>query len=175
MTPLRIITPEKPQQGPSRSKSWRPGRVAVRPAVRFGRFLEFDTNGGCWLWSGYQTKQGYGRFKLNPETCEFSHRAAWRIYRGPIPHGLHVLHRCDVPLCCNPDHLFLGTHADNMADMHAKGRARNGREKLLPHQVLKIREQLGAGAKRRDLCREYGVSYTTITQIHAGNIWRGVQ
>jgi hypothetical protein len=85
---------------------------------RLAEGLALDQETGCLLW-----KQGerrvYGSIAIS------AHRLAWEMARGAIPPGLHVLHRCDEPRCCNPEHLFLGTQAENMADMHRKGRSRN--------------------------------------------------
>lgn len=79
---------------------------------------------GCWVFTGYQTKKGYGKIHRGPGSRELVrvHRAAWEVTYGPIPEGLFVLHHCDNPPCCNPEHLFLGTNSDNMRDMVAKGR-----------------------------------------------------
>ena len=74
----------------------------------------------CWLWTGV-TDHGYGRISMQRKTLA-AHRIAFEHFKGPIPDGLFVLHKCDNPPCCNPDHLFLGTHKDNMADCVAKGR-----------------------------------------------------
>jgi hypothetical protein len=79
----------------------------------------------CVLWTGYVQPNGYAKTSYRGRP-EWAHRAAWQKANGPIPDGMWVLHRCDVPLCINPDHLFLGTHLDNMADMRAKGRSAKG-------------------------------------------------
>jgi hypothetical protein len=83
----------------------------------------------CWIWNGPLFKSGYGRIS-NREKKLRAHRVSYEFYVGPIPDGLNVLHRCDNPLCVNPDHLFVGTHLDNMKDMEAKGRAKWIQENL---------------------------------------------
>lgn len=126
-----------------------------------------------------------------------AHRVAWELERGPIPPGMCVLHRCDNPPCCNPEHLWLGTNADNMADRDAKGRGargdrngvrlhpeihiasrprgeRNGSAKLTGSQVGEIRAWVGRGFTRAAVAKEYGVSRTTVSQIVSGLLWRAV-
>lgn len=79
---------------------------------------------GCWLWTRARVC-GYGSVRINKRDRR-AHRVAWELTYGAIPNGLWVLHRCDVPLCVRPSHLFLGDHAANMADMVAKGRSLRG-------------------------------------------------
>ena len=76
---------------------------------------------GCWLWTGQRKRHGYGVIKIGGIETK-THRAMWEVVNGPIPDGLCVLHRCDVPPCCNPEHLFLGTQGDNVRDCCKKGR-----------------------------------------------------
>ena len=76
----------------------------------------------CWIWNGaIRGNSGYGSFNVNGK-IESSHRISYKLFKGVIPMGICVLHRCDNRLCVNPDHLFLGTQGDNMKDMFNKGR-----------------------------------------------------
>ncbi len=86
--------------------------------------VEFDPNGGCWLWSGSTVRSGYGHIGDRGK-CKVVHRVMFEAVRGPIPEGLHVLHGCDVRVCVNPQHLRIGTRSDNMRDMIKRGRRQN--------------------------------------------------
>lgn len=101
--------------------SWRNKKVALSPTERFWRMInKTDT---CWLWLGRpRISFGYGRIQLENRQSVSSHRFSWELHNGPIPQGMSVLHKCDVPQCVRPDHLFLGTQLDNMRDRRSKGR-----------------------------------------------------
>ena len=130
-----------------------------------------DPNSGCWLWTGYLDKAGYGvaSKRSRPIRC---HRLSWELHRGEIPKGLNVLHKCDVRSCCNPDHLFLGTTADNIADKVAKGRQARGEKtntaKLTADQVTAIRSATGT---QRKLATQYGVTQGLISHIITRRAW----
>jgi hypothetical protein len=96
------------------------------PAARLWNYVDVDDPSHCWLWVGTVGTDGYGKFWCNGKTTH-AHRAAYEVTYGPIPDtdARLVCHNCDTPLCCNPLHLFLGTHKDNMDDMTAKGRRRS--------------------------------------------------
>ena len=123
--------------------------------------------GGCWGWDGYTDGFGYGRIQHGGKVQQ-AHRVAWTLFNGAIPDGLCVLHRCDNPPCTNPDHLFLGTKKDNMADAMTKGRFRP-RCKLSPDQVSAIRSSADRGT---DLSRQYQVAQSTISMIRMGRRWK---
>ncbi len=92
---------------------------------RFWSHVDRGSEDECWCWTGATMGKGYGVLKRPGERLNISaHRAAFELTRGTISDGLHVLHHCDNPPCCNPKHLFLGTNGDNVADMIAKGRHR---------------------------------------------------
>lgn len=147
---------------------------------RFLKFAEPEPMSGCWLWTGHVDGKGYGRFQIRSYESEHAHRAAWEIFRGEVPPGLHVLHRCDVKCCVNPYHLFVGTNRDNVDDKVRKGRAkllacrgsRHGRSKLTEQQIHEIR------ASRKtptELGKIYGVSRGTIWSVRTRRFWTHVQ
>ncbi len=82
---------------------------------------------GCWEWTAAVNHGGYGLFQYTSRSCRRAHRVSYELAYGPIPKGMVVMHKCDNPPCVNPDHLELGTMADNNRDKGQKGRARNGR------------------------------------------------
>lgn len=150
---------------------------------RFEALYVGEPNCGCWLWMGSSLPKGYGMF-WDGERHVRANRASWRLFRGEIPGGAHVLHKCDVPACVNPGHLFLGSHQENIDDREAKGRNKlppprteglsgeaNGRAKLTRDQVEQIRAD---SRPSRELGRIYGVSKTQIQVIRNGRGWSDV-
>jgi len=93
---------------------------------RFDEKYELITESGCWIWNASVNYRGYGKFQLKSNTTAGAHRVSWELHFGKIPDGLYVCHKCDIPSCVNPNHLFLGTAKDNTADMHKKGRSPKG-------------------------------------------------
>ncbi len=126
-----------------------------------------DPNSDCWLWKGGHNEWGYGCI-WDGFTASLAHRVSWLLHNGPIPIGMCVLHRCDVRLCVNPDHLWLGTQADNVADMVAKDRQAR---KLLDTDVVAIRQSVGTC---QELGRLHGVSAMTISHVRARQTWAHV-
>ncbi len=149
-------------------------RSSIPIKERFGNFVGLKTPSGCMEWQGYIHKNGYGAICSGKRSHSiYAHRAAWEIVNGKIPDGLHVLHKCDNRRCVNVDHLFLGTHDDNMADCVAKGRHSRGEShyavKLSTEQVRLIRERYAIGGiSQYALAREFGVTQTTIGHIVLG-------
>lgn len=138
-----------------------------------------DRAGDCWTWPRSTTRPGgYGRIMIRGRKV-LTHHFAWELTSGAIPDGMRVLHRCDNPRCVRPDHLFLGTQADNVHDMWAKGRAdhrgeRNGRARLTPDDVRQIRQLSREGVGYRPIARRFGVASPTVRDIVKGWHWAHV-
>lgn len=141
---------------------------------------------GCWEWTRYIRPAGYGMVGIPGQYRTIdAHRASWMVHRGPIPDGLFVCHTCDNRKCINPDHLWLGTHQDNIDDMVRKGRSprscgeASGMAKLTTEQVAEIRRRYVKGihpARRTggsptELAAEFGITKQYVWQLAAGK-WR---
>lgn len=152
------------------------------PQQKFDEKYGVDDQTGCWNWKKTSGRR-YGNMHYDG-TAQQAHRVSWQLHRGPIPDGLHVLHRCDNTKCVNPDHLFLGTRSDNMVDMVAKGRdGKAGRLKAGEgHHNAKLREvdviNIRAIAKHvptatvTALANIYDISRTQMGRIIRGERWQ---
>jgi hypothetical protein len=130
----------------------------------------------CWPWTGVKTSDGYGQIRVGSR-MKYAHHVAYEFAFGSIPSGLHVLHRCDLRCCVNPNHLVLGTHKENMMDAALKGRNAFGEchhaAKLNWHKVDDIRERYAEGRlSETKLAKEFGVTRSTISQILCDKTWR---
>ena len=142
---------------------------------RFMARVEPDLNSGCWLWAGATGPNGYGAFSDDTGTVR-AHRASWALHRGAIPAGRVVCHKCDVRLCVNPDHLWLGSQKENMTDARDKGRLapqsgeQNNKARLTSEDVEAIRAMRGV-VPQRVIAERFGVSRDHIKKIHQGKYW----
>jgi hypothetical protein len=162
---------------------------------RFWPKVDMRGDDECWPWLGYRDRRGYGKIRPKQSNSTKAHRVAWMLRYGSIPDGLCVLHHCDNPPCCNPHHLFLGTHLDNVADRHAKGRTASGegagmsavpselrprgethgRAVLTEAQVLAIRATYATGGTSvRALAREFNCSKSMVHFIVTNQNWTHV-
>ena len=152
-------------------------RWAQTVEERFEAKVRHNPITGCHEWTAHCIYSGYGTFRFNGK-MQLSHRVAWQLYIGTIPadggyYGtMCVCHSCDNPKCVNPAHLFLGTQAENIADMKDKGRAAKGEahhsSKLSNELVLEIR---AADGSQRHLARKYGISPSHVSAIKNGKYW----
>jgi HNH endonuclease len=145
-------------------------------AERFWRNVEKTE--GCWHWTAARNMQrfGYGHIYAPEAKTNRAHRVSWFLHFGPVPEGQCVLHRCDVPACVNPAHLFLGTRAQNTADAKGKGRLaiglRSPRAKLTAEQIEFIRAMQFDFRRREILASAWGVTEYTIRRVARGKTYR---
>lgn len=130
---------------------------------------------GCWIWTGAKDKDGYGVLTLpNPHRSCRVPRYAYTVFKGPIPEGMIVLHSCDTPACCNPEHLRVGTYTDNVHDCRAKGRLadtkgeKHGRAKLTEEIVRQIRAWTGS---QGEAAKHFGVTQQCISKVVTRRHW----
>lgn len=134
---------------------------------------------GCWMWTGCKSDFGHGQVRIDNINSR-AHRVSWEWHNGPIPKGQCVLHKCDVPACVNPDHLFLGTKKDNTQDMMRKGRnkyishrgEKSGVARLSRAQVEQIKKEYKPGSNTQsEIGKKYGIGQSHVSQIIRGAIW----
>lgn len=139
-------------------------------------------NTACREWSGNMSGFGYGRFWDGANDVS-AHRFSYILHYSAIPDGLWVLHKCDNPICTNPEHLFAGTRQDNVDDMIAKNRHRQGHcpagesnpsAKLTESDVLAIRAMAQAGTRRKLIAEQFGVSLPLIEKIISRSVWKHI-
>jgi len=150
-------------------------RLTDKQMDRFWSKVKIREMSGCWEWSGYKNKQGYGQIKLNGKSV-WAHRAAYEIGHGNDPSGLVVRHKCDNPSCCNPSHLILGTLADNAADRVERMRSafgtKNCNAKLTEKDIPRIRRDR---RPLKDIAKEYGLHASNIERVKKRQSWRHVE
>jgi uncharacterized protein (DUF433 family) len=170
----------------------KPHKVAETIEERFWKYVDkagptpghMPHLGSCWVWTGAvcgtQKRPGYGYLTCGSRTDGTrhnlkAHRYAYERFVGPIPDGMQVHHACDNRRCCRPEHLRVGTAAENSADMVAKMRhpvgERRATAKLKAAQVAEIRRRLGAGERPAHIAADYGVNHITIQDIARGRTW----
>lgn len=151
---------------------------------RFWKKVDKRGRDECWVWTGGVNRWGYGNFKWNGHVSNAS-RFSWELFNGVIPPKIFVCHKCDNPPCVNPNHLFLGTHSDNMRDAYQKGRMRghesykgekSNLSKLTEKEVVLIRAlRKDENLKLRELAKRFSVTEVAISKIINRQTWAHVE
>lgn len=157
--------------------------VSEVPSEYVGKFWNLVNRCGdsCWSWMMSKTKRGYGVFYFNGRRTT-AHRFAYASSRGPIPENMCVCHTCDNPGCVNPDHLYLGTHNDNMRDKAERKRVvsnplkaeRHWNAKLKNQDVIEIRNLWKQGWKQKDIGNKFGITARYVCEIVGRRCWRSI-
>jgi len=181
----RSVTRPKGDEGRGRFCSNKCARAKqVMPSIETRFWRKVQIGGGCWEWQGSRsTNMGHGVIRNGPRGGSHqtgAHRVSWELHFGPIPEGLDVLHTCDNPPCVRPDHLYLGTQADNNRDRDLRGRHKalrgsaNGRASMTEETVTEMRQRYAAGEGPLAIARALGVSYAAAYPAIKGKTWKHV-
>jgi hypothetical protein len=150
-------------------------QLAQKDIDRFLSKIAEPSDTGCMEWKCYRNKGGYGTIGIKGKKY-LAHRVAWVVVHGNIPEELCVCHTCDNRSCCNPDHLFLGTHQDNDVDRQNKGRGAKGETmgnaKLTETQVREIKSLLRQRYTQESIAAKFNVSRGTISSIRYDKSWK---
>lgn len=168
---------------PVRLRPYPPMKITAEelPAIerRFMSKIQPEPNTGCWLWDGAVFNEGYGLLKIRNKPVG-AHRVSLLLATGRWPEKL-TLHKCNVRLCVNPDHLYEGTHTDNMRDAQAAGTLGKavgeaiGNAKLTDETVADIRRSYASGTKtQQEIAAEYGLNQATVSLVTSRRTWRHV-
>lgn len=140
------------------------GRPPADPVMRFLSKVK-RAESGCHEWQAGLARGGYGKFQLG--RTMHAHKAAFLLFKGSIPSGMCVMHSCDNRLCVNPDHLSLGTNADNVRDMDSKNR-RGTKCTLTRQQAEEVKALLAAGMSQQKVADRFGIHQTAVSRIKLG-------
>lgn len=151
----------------------------LRPRFRAKHRVENDSN--CWIWFASVAGRGYGQIKI-PGTRKqiYAHRLSYMLHKGIIPKESLILHKCDTPLCVNPDHLSVGSHGDNAQDMKSKDRhlrgERNAKALLTEKDVIAMRSLLDQGVlSQKRIAEIFSISQMEVSRIKRGLRWSHVK
>lgn len=163
--------------------------ISEKVASRFWSHVDILSDNECWNWKFYTNKSGYGRYRIGNKFY-YSNRIAWFLSNKSDPSSLLVCHSCDNPKCCNPKHLFLGTHLDNMNDSVNKGRRsvlpnnpfssnavsgeKNPQSKLTAQDVASIRNMYKLGYRQVYISRKFNITQSNVSRIVKRETWTDV-
>jgi len=159
------------------SKCYALNRQRISPTARFWKHVDKRSDDDCWLWQLKPGSHGYGQLSIYPDErrTQTAHTFSYELHNGAIPKGLVVRHRCDIRLCVNPNHLLLGTQADNNRDWfernHGNRGTANGQSKLTVSDIRRIRADKRDGAA---IAAEYGLNRDYVYKIRQGRAWAHV-
>lgn len=156
------------------------GRIGKLREMRFWSKVDMRGPDECWDWQASRHHTGYGRFKIAGTISGMANRIAWALSHRQDPGNMLVRHSCDRPQCCNPAHLELGTHADNMADKSARGRWRGGdhggvknpRALITEEQLADIVQGLQRGETNMSIARRLPIGHSMVSKIRVGLMWK---